>query len=128
MSLKGHTFTHEDLPRITQLRIKNKQVGGDELERLDAWLTSQTERYKIVAMDDGVPIIAEELDERLMRAGSRDEQGEIDGAVLVQMRNLMQLSVEQRCQVLNAFDMDGHLANTFAPPPEPEKPAKKAKK
>lgn len=125
MSLKGHVFTHEDLPRLTRQRLKNKQ---QDPAPIDAYLERQTERFKIVAMDDDVPIIAEELDERLMRAAARNDAGEIDGAVLVQLRNLMQLSVEQRCQVLNAIDMDGHLANTFAPPPEPEKPAKKAKK
>lgn len=134
MSNKGKTFTHADLPKMTQLRLKNGQVQQAEKDRLDAWLASQTERYKIVAMHGEVPIIAEELDERLIRehATISNEEGieSIDTAVLVQLRNLMQLTPEQRVYVLESFEMDGNLVNGFDPPPEPvvEAKPKKAKK
>jgi len=125
MTLKGRTFTHEDLPRMTQQRLKNQQI---EAAPVQAYLDRQTERYKIVALDGDTPIIAEELNERLMRRWAETAEGEIDSAVLVQLRNLMTLTQDQRVQLLDAFDREGELINDFSPPSAPEKPAKKAKK
>lgn len=131
MSNKGKMFTREDLPRLTQQRINNKQVSEAELKRLDAWLAAQTERNRVVALDGDIPIIAEELEERAIRrhSGVGEDHGP-DTDVLVQLRNLMRLTPEQRVYVLESFEMDGALINPFSPPPEPEpvKPAKKAKK
>lgn len=121
MSLKGRKFTREDLPRITQQRIKNKQVSETELAQLDAHLDRQTARYAIVAMDGSTPIIAEELDERLMRHHAKG-----DSEVLKSLRNLMTLTPEQRDRVLDAFDNFSSLVNEFDAPPA-DKP-KKAKK
>lgn len=128
MSNKGKTFTHADLPRMTQLRIRNGQVGEDERKRIDQWLTDQTERNRIVAMDGGTPVIAEELTERLVRAhATTGANGETDADILVALRNLMRLTPEQRVFVLESFEVDGALVSPFDPPPSEAKP-KKAKK
>jgi hypothetical protein len=116
--MKGHTFTHADLPRATQLRIKNKQVGDAELKRLDEALAARTERFKVVAMDGETPLIAEELPERCARHWASDEDGQIDSPVLAQIRAMLTLTPEQRAKVLDAFDMEGELANPFNPPPK----------
>ncbi len=116
MSNKGKDFTHSDLSHFTQARIKNKQVGPEELERIDAHLAAQTERNRIVAIDDdGNEIITEELLERAMRHHA-SLAGETDGVVLASLRSLMALTGEQRDQVLSSFDEGADLLIPFDPP------------
>jgi hypothetical protein len=113
-SNKGKVFTEADLPRITQQRIKNKQVGKDEVAKIKAWLDAQTERNKIVAkMDDGTPLIAEELTERAMRQHAAAIGGEIDSRALSLLRMLVDSTQEQRAAVLAAFDKKGNLTLPF---------------
>lgn len=132
MSNKGKTFTHADLPRFTQQRIKNKQVSEDELKRIDQWLADQTERYKVVAVTGNcTKLIAEELAERAIRFWASEERGEIDTQVLVQLRNMMTLTPDQRACVCNAFINDNDEMGDLVIPfdePEPTLPAKKPKK
>jgi hypothetical protein len=108
MSNKGKTFTTADLPRLTQQRLKNKQVGEAEQATIDAWLKAQNERNRVVAMDGKTPIIAEELAERLMRS-----HAEGDGDVLAMVRGLNAMPLEQRLVVLESFGKDGELVNHF---------------
>jgi hypothetical protein len=123
MSNKGKTFTHADLPRGTQQRIKNKQVGEAELAKIDQWLADQTERNKVVAVtEDGTELIAEELTERSLRYWATDGEALVP-EVLVQLRNLMTLSPDHRTLVLQAFDEMGDVINPFKAPS-----SKKAKK
>lgn len=116
MSNKGKVFSHADLPRVTQLRIKNRQVGADELKRINAYLDGQTERNRVVAMDGETPIIAEELQERALRRHS--EVAANPDPLLVQLRNLMTLSARQRAWILDSFDEKGELLIPFDAPPE----------
>lgn len=127
MSNKGKTFTYADLPRSTQQRLKNKQVVGEELAQLDKWLHDQTERNRVVAMDGDRPLIAEELVERSLRKHS--EMGADPSQLLIQLRNLMQLSAAQRVWVLDSFDEKGELIIPFEPvdAPKAAKPKQKSK-
>jgi len=120
MSNKGKTFTRADLPRMTQLRIKNKQVGEAELKAIDDWLDAQTARNKIVAYDGETPLIAEELHERSMRLHAT-VNGAIDPAVLALLRALDALSPLQRSYVLGAFDDQDNLVLPFTPKPRKRK-------
>lgn len=116
MSNKGKTFTYADLPRSTQQRLKNKQVVGDELGKLDKWLHDQTERNRVVAMDGDRPLIAEELDERAMRKwATADNHGQVQQDVLVMLRNLQSMPSAWRLNVLNAWDDNGDLIIPFTP-------------
>jgi N-dimethylarginine dimethylaminohydrolase len=114
MSNKGKKFTEADLPRFTQQRIKHKQLKAGEAEAIKARLAALTERNKIVAkMDDGTPLIAEELAERAMRVHATTAEG-IDGAVLSALRTLQtQLTPEQRSRVLGGFDDESRLVIPF---------------
>lgn len=113
MSNKGKTFTREDLPRLTQQRIKNKQVGEAELKQIDDWLAAQTERNKIVAYEGDTPLIAEEIAERAIREHAKDDSGAIDPTVLSLLRSLDALNDTQRRQVLGAFDETRALVLPF---------------
>ncbi len=130
MSNKGKVFSRADLPRITQQRIKNKQVGEAELKRLDDHLAAQTERNKVVALDGNIELIAEELDERAVRYHATVETDtgyELDSPVLVQLRNMLSLDEEQRTMVLMAFGPNGDLIHPFTEPAEAPKAKKKPK-
>lgn len=114
MSNKGKTFTHADLPRVTQQRIANKQVNKAELEHIDAVLKRHTERNRIVAtMDDGTPLIAEEVTERAMREHARLSDGSIDPRAISLVRMLVDSDPTTRDRVLLAFDKKGALKLPF---------------
>jgi ABC-type ATPase with predicted acetyltransferase domain len=95
---KGKVFTAADLAHKTRL---------DEPSRVRL-AAEMTERYKIIAMDGDMPIIAEELDERILR--------KLSGTARPIATMLLGLSVEARKEVLNAFDCDdGMLICPFDP-------------
>ena len=96
MSLKGKVFTPADLP--TRARLTQAEV--------EEWCAKQTERYRIVAMDGEYPVIAEELEERILRR--------LPPAVRIAAAQLVQQCPERvRADVLAAFNEDGTLKNPF---------------
>lgn len=94
MSLKGKVFTEADAPR------------GMAHDRKAAWAAEQTERYKIVAHDGAIPVVAEELTERNLRRLSANAR--------IAATELLQLPLEVRREVLAAFDERGQLRNQLA--------------
>jgi hypothetical protein len=125
MSNKGKVFTIADLPQITRQRLKDGRVSEEEKRQLEGWIAAQTERNRIVAMDGDTPIIAEELVERALRKHS--QMGADPSQLLIQLRNLVQLTPAQRVWVLDSFDENGELVIPFetVEQPKPAKPKKK---
>jgi hypothetical protein len=91
-SLKGHAFTPADLP-------KSARTGRTawSAARIAMWCEEQTERYRVLAYTTaGVPVIAEELNERAMR--------EMHPDVRPLVNTLLQHPEAIRVQVARAFD------------------------
>jgi len=97
MSNKGKTFTFDDLPARCKWSSERKQ----------AWCDEMTEKFKIVAMDNGSPVIAEEVDECILI-----RLGEVARPMA---RMLLNMPIENRRRVLGAFDADGELINPLEP-------------
>ncbi len=99
MSLKGKTFTVNDLPPA-----KRQRMGEEAAQR---WADENTERYRIVARDPvtDAAIIAEELEQRgLNRLSSKARR--IAGAMML-------MDVATRREIIAAFDADGALKSPF---------------
>lgn len=96
--LKGKQFTVSDLPKATKL------TGPQALQ----WCEQMTERFKIVALDGGKPVIAEELTERIVRRLSPNTR---QMALMV-----LRLGPAQRLELFAAFDGAGELRNPLDAP------------
>lgn len=101
MTLKGKVFKPEDAPR---------SIREGDADRCRAWCEAQTERNRIVAIEDGAPegkkeIIAEELDQRILNRLSPKAK-RIAGA-------MMNANLDVRLEVLAAFGDAGELENPF---------------
>ncbi len=101
MSCKGKTFTDADLPRRARSRPEAMK---------QAWLKSQTERYKVVAQDPDAPtgkrdIIAEELTARIL--------AKMPEKVRRIVPLMLRLSVGDRLAIVRSFDEQGRLNNPF---------------
>lgn len=95
MSIKGKQFTAGEAP--------------SSVEDKEAWATAQTERWRIVAMDGDVPLIAEELAQRALNKMSSKAR-RAAGA-------LVALEPAVRLEVLSAFAQDGEIVMPFTPVP-----------
>lgn len=100
--LKGKEFTELDLP--------SRATAGPRAltpEEIEAWCAKQTERYRVVAIDEenGRHIIAEELNQRVLNTLSTKARRQA-GAILM-------LDAATRREILSAFDQDGNLKIPF---------------
>lgn len=94
---KGKTFTAADLPRGCRWSEDRKA----------AWCAEMTVRNAVVAMDGDYPVIADELQERIVRR--------LSPQLISHARNLLQLSAAERAELLAAFDEKGELINCLDP-------------
>jgi len=126
MSLKGKTFTVEDMSAAHLHSIQQEANGDAEAiaAAISAWATEQTERYRIVAVDEdtGTDIIAEELAQRVLNRLSPK------GRRVAGM--MMRLDPAFRTEILAAFSAEGILNvpfKTIAKPLPAEEPTEAAK-
>jgi hypothetical protein len=114
MSLKGKEFTADDLSashrRSIERQVRARAKDGSDIDKLvndeiAAWATEQTERYRIVAKDGEIPIIAEEVDQRAINKLSAQAR-RVAGM-------LVRFDPQVRREVLAAFDADGKLVHPF---------------
>lgn len=99
--MKGHTFTEADLPATARARWTP--------DRKAAWCKEQTERYRIVAKMGDTPLIAEEVEQRIINS--------FPSAVRRIVGTLARLPAADRRAVFDAFDRSsGELKNPFQSP------------
>jgi len=100
MSLKGKTFTVEDLP----FGARRKMTPG----QIEKYCADQTERYAIIAMDGNVPLIAEELEQRALNKLTPRAR-RVCGMMI-------RLDEATRREIINNFSEDGGLKKPFSRP------------
>ena len=102
MSNTGKQFTEADIPPRQRAKM-----GTAEKE---AWCAAQTKRFQIVARckETGRGYIAEEMQERILRTLPPNVR------VLATMA-MVQLTPDERCALIDAFDSFGNLLNPFDP-------------
>lgn len=118
MTYKGKTFTREDAAQMLgkgrMQRMQRKMDAAKVASALDAEAARLTEQYRIVAMDRGYPVIAEEMTERILR-----RLGEVARPIA---NDLLRQPAAVRLAVIAAFDRNtGELINTLEPAPTTKK-------